>query len=243
MENYNIADTCNADAERPLVLERASVAARLGAFMIDHVILTLLTFILIIPVMQIRLILFGHIDANPDRMFSIAFVIMMFIAFFIYCLKDIIKGRSLGKRALGIAVRNRSDMSQIPSAGRLFLRNVFTFLWPLDFLVLVCSADRTKIGDKIAGTDVYRVSKRPRTLIIIIAIILAFAVFMSTLNFAVRAIIRNHPSYQAALHYIETNPRVVELVGDVLLRLPDQGKPARLHLVPNVDVHGSSPFG
>ena len=218
MEGFNYANMHHIHAESQQVLGKASVAHRLGAFMIDHVIISFV----LVALSMLMLILFvgigdvpGSIDVAPDITVSAAFPIFMLVSFFVYGLKDIVNGQSIGKRALGIAVRDRYDTSQTPSAGKLFLRNVFMFLWPIDFFVLACSAERTKIGDKLAGTDVYRISKKPKVLTIIIAAVLAFVIFVGALFFGVLAIIKNHPAYHAAIHYIEANPRVAELVGDI----------------------------
>ena len=89
------------------------------------------------------------------------------------------------------------------------------FLWPIDLFVLLCNAERKKIGDKLAGTDVYRISKKPKVLTIKIAAILALAIFVGALIFGIMSIFRSHPSYHSAIHYIEVNPRIIELVGDI----------------------------
>ena len=209
MVKLNNANTHHLDAESPLALKKASTASRLGAFIIDHVIIT---FILVAPSI---FIIFGGMNSEPYGLFVIVFPSIMIVAFFAYCLKDTVNGQSIGKRALGIAVRDRADTLQVPSVGRLFLRNILVFLWPIEFLVYVFSAEQTKIGDKLAGTDVYCISYKPKLLPIIITGVLVFVMFIGALVFGVMAIFRNHSSYQAAIQFIKTNPRVAELVGDI----------------------------
>ena len=208
MENINIMDNYydNEGKERNTEPMRVSTAIRICAFMIDHIIIT---FIVVIP-----FVLFSNIDGDTVRVI-VAFPILMLICFFIYCLKDIAKGRSPGKYILGLAVRNRSDTSQVPSVGKLFLRNIFTLMWPIDILILLSSESRLKLGDSIAETDVYRITNKPKVLIIVIAAVLTFTIFISLVVFGSFAVLRSHPSYQAAIHYIETNPRIIELVGDI----------------------------
>jgi len=160
------------------------------------------------------LIFFRDIDAGPAGILS-RFPLLMLAAFLVYGLKDIIRGQSLGKFLLGIAVRNRADTLEVPSAAKLFLRNVFGFLWPIDFFILVASADKTKIGDKLAGTDVYRISKKPKVFFIVITVILVFALFVGSLVFGISALLSGHPSYEAAISYIEVNPSILNIVGEI----------------------------
>ena len=70
----------------------------------------------------------------------------------VYSFRDMVKGQSIGKRILGIGVRDISDNFTVPPVSRLFLRQIFSFIWPVEFLVLVFSDEHRKIGDKIAGT-------------------------------------------------------------------------------------------
>ena len=208
MENIN--DTVNSfDDNNPAALDKAHFWLRAGAFMIDHFFLCFILFILIVP---FGILASGDIESDSAIM-PVTFFVIMLIGAFVYCLKDIVKGQSLGKYAVGIAVRNRDDALEIPSAGSLFLRNIFTFLWPVELIVLACS--KTKLGDKIAGTDVYRISKKPKLAIIIIAGVLTIVIFTGSLILGVSAMIRIHPSYQMALSYIETNPRIIAQVGEV----------------------------
>ncbi|RAV20733.1 hypothetical protein DQG23_14605 [Paenibacillus contaminans] len=69
-----------------------------------------------------------------------------------YLLKDIYKGRSFGKRLLGIGVRDLDNDSVTPGAFRLLVRNVTIILWPIEIFLLVVSQRR--LGDIIAKTNV-----------------------------------------------------------------------------------------
>jgi len=135
--------------------------------------------------------------------------------FIIYSLRDIVRGNSLGKYLLGIAVRNPKDITAIPPISKLFLRNIFTVFWPVELLVLVCSAKKTKIGDKITGTEVYHISNKSKTPAIVVTVVLVASVFVGALVFGISAIIKNDSSYKAAIDYIQTNPAVLKAVGDI----------------------------
>ena len=134
------------------LFRQASIGRRLGAFLIDHLIFS---FVLIFV---FAFILFGGRFGNTEEMpIGFFFLIFMIVAFLLYGFRDLIKGQSIGKRVLGIGVRDVSDNFVIPSVSRLFLRQVFSFMWPVEFLVLVFSSDNRKIGDRIAGTAVYNI--------------------------------------------------------------------------------------
>jgi len=127
-------------------LKKASFEKRLGAFIIDHIILSL------ISTAVFFLYCFKNINQNAENFFS-AFPIYMVIVIFIYCFKDIVGGASLGKRIIGLTVRSNNDSKIKPSVFKLFFRNVFSFVWPVELITLLCS--KRKFGDRIFGTDVY----------------------------------------------------------------------------------------
>ena len=128
------------------ILEQASTGIRLLAFLIDHIIIMM---IVLTPIFMMDSLLGG-----------IQFLGIMFVAFFLYAMKDIVKGQSPGKFILGIAVRNQADMTEIPSARNLFIRNIFCFFWYMEFIVLVFS--RIRIGDRLTHTNVYNIPEKPR---------------------------------------------------------------------------------
>ena len=207
----NLANTTVPNNEHSQYEPRkASVAHRFAAHLIDHFIISI---VLIVPFM---VVLFrGGMDSPYDGMFFYI-IMLIFTAFFVYGAKDVIKGQSFGKFVLGIAVRDSADPNNTPSAAKLFLRNIFTVIWPVEFLVLVCSPDRTKLGDKIAGTSVYHTSQKPKTFAMIaIGAVLIITVFVGALVIGISTMLRNHPTYQMAINYIKANPQVLAIVGEV----------------------------
>jgi len=196
------------DEKNQAILSKATLLRRFFAFSIDHTIfITILT-------MPFMLFVSNSTQENGDLIVSM-FPILMIIAFFVYCLKDIVNGRSLGKYLLGIAVRNSSNSMEKPPASKLILRNVFTFVWPIEFIALAFSKKKMKFGDQIADTDVFYVSKKNNTLGIIVAAILTVAVCSGTLIFGISTILKNDDSYKAAIRFIEADPEIVALVGDI----------------------------
>jgi uncharacterized RDD family membrane protein YckC len=80
------------------------------------------------------------------------FNLVLALGMIYYLFKDIYQGRSLGKRVLGIAVRDNENSSLIPGSLRLITRNLTIFLWPIELLLLILM--RRRIGDIIAKTQI-----------------------------------------------------------------------------------------
>ena len=204
----------NGDTSSQAAPARAALSLRVCAFLIDHILITLLV---IAPTM---ILLFRDMDAALDRILTLV-PIAVCVAFLLYALKDIVKGRSPGKALMGLAVRAREHPAEPPPVGALILRNLFAFLWPIDFLLLVCSADKLKIGDRLAGTDVYRIpivsrmSSGKKTLLIVLVTVLLFVTAVGGLVFGVLASLRNHPSYEMAVSYIEEHAEILDIVGEI----------------------------
>jgi len=134
---------------------KAPVARRFGAYLVDFGILTVI-FNFPFNMGLIFVVINGLTPDGPIGVL-ITFCIILLIIFLALGFRDTIKGQSIGKRVLGIGVRDVSDNFVVPSTSRLFLRQIFWIISPIEFLVLVFSNDNRKIGDKIAGTDVYNV--------------------------------------------------------------------------------------
>ena len=145
----------NYQAPQPL-LKKATVWQRLGAFLVDHFILTAVTAVLYAFVSTIFMLLgLRNPDISEEIWILLVALFFIVIIFFVYGLRDVYKGQSVGKLALGIGVRELTDNFAVPPVSKLFLRQIFSFMWPVEFLVLIISRDGQKIGDKIAGTCVY----------------------------------------------------------------------------------------
>jgi len=157
----------HATSDRPNQpeLQRASIWARAFAFWIDIAILgaiaALATFVLLLL-------------SGSEMRILIHTITLVLVP--LGLLKDMIKGQSPGKFILGIAVRDQENPSQIPSAKALFLRNLSLPIWPIDALVLLFTKKR--IGDKFAGTNVYRLSPKPK-LVIRLAALLAIPILIA----------------------------------------------------------------
>ncbi|MDR2903788.1 MAG: RDD family protein [Clostridiales bacterium] len=196
--------------ERTNGMDKAAIGTRVSAFVIDHILLSML-----VTLPSILLIFKAVEDASSQVSALLTlFPLLMLAGFALYIAKDIIRGRSLGKLMLGIGVRNSEDPSEIPPVHKLFLRNIFLVIWPVELLVLLLSRDHKKLGDRIAGTDIYCV-KKPNVCLLIVAGILAMVLFVTVLFFGIFSILKNDASYKTAIGYIESNPAIADVAGEI----------------------------
>jgi hypothetical protein len=142
----------------------------------------------------------------------IRMIVMMLTAFILYCCKDIVNGRSIGKRIFGLAVRD--DNNNVPTFSKLIIRNLFTFLWPVELILIVASKQKKKIGDRLVNTDVFLVKNNKGIVGIILSIVSLFGFFICILIFGIIQIIKQDESYKVATEYIKTSSDVRNIVGN-----------------------------
>lgn len=130
---------------------------RIAAFLIDH-------FIFCIVLLPVYFLLAGHILFDDSTMSTEQFSMLkrklyltIGLGVIIYLLKDIVNGRSIGKRLTNISVRDGANGVQVPPAWRLLLRNLTIFIWPVEIIILLLTGKR--IGDFIFKTQVVSVQK------------------------------------------------------------------------------------
>lgn len=184
---------------------------RVGAFLVDHFFFTFLmvsgSFLIMGP---------NFIDQSNEMssMFQdMAFV--MIPGFILYFSKDFIDGISPGKWVAGIMVRTEVS-HEIPTKGKLFIRNLFIMIWPIEFLVLAFSREKKRIGDNVAKTVVLNNSEKSKRLYRILALVGFFGAFYLFANLFTSAAIRSSEAYKAASVYIESNEELKKEVGDIV---------------------------
>ncbi|MDR1101574.1 MAG: RDD family protein [Clostridiales bacterium] len=116
------------------------VGNRALAFIIDVVIYALI--FVIIGAADFNALL----DSEHGTMFFCILIVCMLSIFF----KDIISGRSVGKRLLKLKIIGEDGKT--PSTFRLILRNITIPIWLVEAILLLCG--KIRIGDKLAGTKV-----------------------------------------------------------------------------------------
>lgn len=118
------------------------IKKRILAFLIDYYCITFISMILIN-------IIFIFFNREPDD----GLVIRVF-SLFVVCgllLKDGF-GQSLGKR-LG-KFRIVTADGQKPPIYKLILRNITTFIWPIELIAIAISESNTRFSDKLLGLRV-----------------------------------------------------------------------------------------
>jgi len=187
----------------------ADTGKRILAFFIDHISLTGLMVLLAFALLGDK---FGSMQPNK---FMVGMSIVFIPGFFIYFAKDSFGGMSFGKRMLGIMVRSANDKNEIPSFGRLFLRNLTIILWPVECLVLLADSNKQRLGDKLASTVVVqnpdKLPRRTRGIILLVAAVVSFACF----SFCVGYIMKQSDAYKLAVKEITVNKDIIAETGGV----------------------------
>jgi uncharacterized RDD family membrane protein YckC len=127
-------------------IKRPKINKRIMAFVLDLIIIDLILTPIFIA------LTFNDI-ANK---FFQYFDWFMLIGFLFFLLKDVVNGQSIGKRFIKIKVIDTNNYMKTPKINRLVIRNLFTFLWPVEVLLLL-SNKRRKLGDLLANTDVVEI--------------------------------------------------------------------------------------
>lgn len=193
--------------DRPLVSSRKR---RIVAFFIDHFILTFL--IVAISFMSLGT---GFLDENSTRTLMSKLLPVIAIGFFLYFAKDSIKGMSPGKWIMGIRVRDEKNPNEIPSVGKLFIRNLLLIVWPIEFIALVSSLDKKRLGDKIAKTSVFKYQNKLNAVPRVLALCgfgIGYLVFFFVFIFAA---MKSSDAYKTAIHEIEQNQELIKEVGGI----------------------------
>jgi hypothetical protein len=156
---------------------------------------------------------FNKVMNGKYDIFKLFFDIML-ISLAGYLLKDVIKGRSIGKILFGLYVKDYQQIENTPPAYNLIIRNLLIIIWPVEFIVMLVDQENRRLGDKIGKTQVVGYSGNIKRRIIIVAIIV-FILFASSLFIGVTQIIRNNDSYKTAVNYIENQNDIKKITGQI----------------------------
>lgn len=153
-------------------------------------------------------------DDDPGKFTSTMFAAGL-PAFLLYFAKDSIQGISLGKWILGIMVRNSNNPNNIPSFGKLLIRNLFLIIWPVEFIVLALSKEKKRLGDRTANTIVLSNPDRPGKLPRIITLVVVGATFFVFAYLFAATAMKNSEAYKTAIKEIERNQEIVTDTGGI----------------------------
>lgn len=206
----------------------STIGERLVSFLIDHLIVCV--------VFVIAAFSFVGITSNEA---SWIFGIPLFLGIpLIYGLKDIVNGRSIGKRVLSIGVRCIENPNEVPNKLRLFLRNITIIIWPIEFFILMFNSNGTRLGDMLAKTIVVKLEKEPgehnealeefktkyenskpinnkKVIKIIVLILVIFVTLITTFIGGIFGILKNSGAYKVSVTKIESDKEIMLEVGEI----------------------------
>lgn len=183
---------------------------RIAAFIIDHFVLTFL-------MMSVIFLMLGptFMDQNSAGRMTTTMLIVMVPGFLLYFAKDSIGGVSIGKWIMGIMVRDASNLNDVPSFARLFARNLFVIIWPVEFIALASDPGKKRLGDKALKTTVVKnplkLKRLPRILTLIVV---GITFFVFIFIFAGTAM-KSSDAYKVAIQEIEQNQNILKETGGI----------------------------
>lgn len=191
-------------------LTKSTRKRRIAAFLIDYVVISFLIVSMLFVAMGPK-----YMDVTPVQNRRTLILWTMIFGFSLYLFKDCIKGASPGKWIMGIIIRNEKNIQEIPSFPKLFLRNLFLIIAPVEFLVLVSSNEKSRWGDKITKTVVLSKTKKPKKFFrfaVLICLGITFPMFIFL--FATSAI-KHSLAYNTAVHTIEKDQEILRQTGGI----------------------------
>lgn len=191
-------------------LKLSSRKRRIVAFLIDHFTMTFL-------IVAIVFMSLGTDFMNENNFSNIMTKMLptMLIGFLLYFAKDLIKGISPGKWIMGIMVRDENTPTEIPSFVRLFIRNLFIIIGPIEFIVLASSQEKKRLGDKTAKTIVVQNPNKPTKLPRILALAGIGIVYFAFIFLFVGSAMKNSDAYKVAISEIEQNEEIISETGGI----------------------------
>ena len=153
-------------------------------------------------------------EINLGKIIRIMLVSVLFINL-LYSMKDSFKGISIGRWIMGIMVRNSCELDKTPSFSRLFIRNLFMIISPIECIILVLSLQKKRLGDIITKTVVVnnpdKLSKKVRILVLL-GMGMMFFMFSSL---TAKIEIKNSNPYKVAIKEIQQNQEILNETGGI----------------------------
>ena len=130
-----------------------NAGTRLGSMILDHFIMTMIAMIFFIPMMIKSFSGAFDISHKQTEMnFGGPLLYLALFGFAIYFCKDVINGRSIGKRITKTQIVDNKT-GQVASPLKCFIRNILCVIWPVEVIVTLINPSR-RLGDQIAGTKI-----------------------------------------------------------------------------------------
>lgn len=198
----------NENLEKEYIL--SSRKRRIASFVIDH-----FTFTFLIVGSVFLSLGTDFMDENNFSNLMTRMIPTMLLGFLIYFAKDSIKGVSPGKWVMGIMVRDENNPNEIPSIGKLFIRNLFLIIWPVELIVLAVSQEKKRLGDKTAKAIVVKNPNKPTKLPRILTLIGIGITFFTFIFLFAGSAMKNSDAYKVAISEIEQNEEIISEIGGI----------------------------
>lgn len=198
----------NENLEKEYIL--SSRKRRIASFVIDH-----FTFTFLIVGSVFLSLGTDFMDENNFSNLMTRMIPIMLLGFLIYFAKDSIKGVSPGKWVMGIMVRDENNPNEIPSIGKLFIRNLFLIIWPVELIVLAVSQEKKRLGDKTAKAIVVKNPNKPTKLPRILTLIGIGITFFTFIFLFAGSAMKNSDAYKVAISEIEQNEEIISEIGGI----------------------------
>lgn len=193
-----------------LTFLKSSRKRRILAFLIDHSIMSFL----IVSSIFISLGPNFMDENNPAKMVT-TMLFVMIPGLILYFAKDSFKGISPGKWITAIMVRDDNNQNEIPSFGRLYLRNLFLIIWPVEFIVLATSNEKKRLGDKVTKSVVVKNPNKPTQLRRLLAMVGIGLIFFGFVFVFAGNAMKNSDAYKVATTEIEKNEQIITETGGI----------------------------
>jgi uncharacterized RDD family membrane protein YckC len=198
----------NENLEKEYLL--SSRKRRIAAFLIDHFTFTFL----IVGIVFLSLGTNFMDETNFGNLMSKMLPVIS-TGLLIYFAKDSMKGVSPGKWVMGIMVRNDNNPNEVPSIGKLFVRNLFLIIWPIEFIVLASSQEKKRLGDKTVKAIVVKNPNKPTKLPRILALAGIGIIFFTFMFLFAGSAMKNSDAYKVAISEIEKNEEIISEIGGI----------------------------
>jgi uncharacterized RDD family membrane protein YckC len=141
----------------------AGVGSRIGAIILDHIILLIIALIIALP-LGFSGAMFGMMAPGAEALFTGMYITMMALNFIIWLVYftyfEGTSGQTLGKRALGIKVTREGGgkMNMGAALVRTILRiiDILPTAYILGFILVLATKKKQRVGDMAASTVVVK---------------------------------------------------------------------------------------
>lgn len=190
--------------------EKSPILYRVVAYILDIYVTSFIGYIFFL-----LLINPGDLDGKEFQNFNVSTLFVIVIFGTVYFGKDLYHGISPGRWVMGIMVRDKEDMNRIPSPFKLIIRNIILILYPIEFIMLLITGGKARIGDLVSNTNVVRNPNRDTRFKRISVCLFSTVIMFSITGIFMMYTLTKTNAYIIAAQHIETNENIRDQIGDI----------------------------